>query len=104
MFTVGEFSRLAQVSKRLLHYYDEIDLFSPIHTERFTGYRYYSAEHYVTRNRTHESDFSPPASMQLNCSTMGSMTNRSSSAAGCPGIVQRCSRRSSWPGQHSLLL
>ncbi|MCI0397489.1 MAG: MerR family transcriptional regulator [Chloroflexi bacterium] len=44
MFTVGEFSRLAQVSKRLLRYYDEIGLLKPIHTEPLTGYRYYSAE------------------------------------------------------------
>lgn len=44
MFTVGEFSRLAQVSKRLLRYYDEIGLLKPRHTDRFTGYRYYSAE------------------------------------------------------------
>lgn len=51
MFTVGEFSRLAQVSKRLLRYYDEIGLFSPIHTDRFTGYRYYSAEQMSHLNR-----------------------------------------------------
>lgn len=51
MFTVGEFSRLAQVSKRLLRYYDEIGLLKPIHTDRFTGYRYYSAEQMPLLNR-----------------------------------------------------
>jgi len=44
MFTVGEFSRLARVSKRLLRYYDEIGLLKPASTDKFTGYRYYSAE------------------------------------------------------------
>ncbi|GCE26437.1 MerR family transcriptional regulator [Dictyobacter alpinus] len=51
MFTVGEFSRLAQVSKRLLRYYDEIGLLKPNHTDRFTGYRYYSAEQMSYLNR-----------------------------------------------------
>jgi len=43
MFLAGEFSKLAQVSKRLLHFYDEIGLFKPHHIEPETGYRYYSA-------------------------------------------------------------
>lgn len=30
MYSIGEFSRIAQVSKRLLRYYDEIGLFQPI--------------------------------------------------------------------------
>jgi DNA-binding transcriptional MerR regulator len=51
MFTVGGFSRLAQVSRRLLRYYDEIGLFSPIHIDHFTGYRYYSAEQMPHLNR-----------------------------------------------------
>lgn len=51
MFTVGEFSRIAQVSKRLLRYYDEIGLLAPIHTDQFTGYRYYSAEQMSQLNR-----------------------------------------------------
>lgn len=51
MFTVGEFSRLAQVSKRLLRYYDEIGLLKPIHTDTLTGYRYYSAEQMPHLNR-----------------------------------------------------
>ncbi len=51
MFTVGEFSRLARVSKRLLRYYDEIGLLKPVHTDNFTGYRYYSAEQMPRLNR-----------------------------------------------------
>ncbi|HET9912578.1 MAG TPA: MerR family transcriptional regulator [Anaerolineales bacterium] len=51
MFTVGEFSRLARVSKRLLRYYDEIGLLKPVHTDRLTGYRYYSAEQMPRLNR-----------------------------------------------------
>ncbi|HZR39592.1 MAG TPA: helix-turn-helix domain-containing protein [Ktedonobacteraceae bacterium] len=51
MFTVGEFSQLAQVSKRLLRYYDEIGLLKPMHTDRITGYRYYSAEQMLHLNR-----------------------------------------------------
>jgi DNA-binding transcriptional MerR regulator len=51
MFTVGEFSQLAQVSKRLLRYYDEIGLFKPMHADATTGYRYYSAEQMPLLNR-----------------------------------------------------
>jgi DNA-binding transcriptional MerR regulator len=51
MFTVGDFARLAQVSKRLLRYYDEIGLLKPNHIDRLTGYRYYSAEQLPTLNR-----------------------------------------------------
>jgi DNA-binding transcriptional MerR regulator len=51
MFTVGEFSRLARISKRLLRYYDEIGLLKPVHTDKFTGYRYYSAEQIPRLNR-----------------------------------------------------
>ncbi len=51
MFTVGEFSTLAQVSKRLLRYYDEIGLLKPAHTDPATGYRYYSAEQMAQLNR-----------------------------------------------------
>jgi DNA-binding transcriptional MerR regulator/effector-binding domain-containing protein len=44
MYKVGEFARLAQVSIRLLHYYDEIGLFKPQMTGNGIGYRYYSVE------------------------------------------------------------
>lgn len=42
MFTVGEFSKIAQVAKRLLRYYDQIGLFSPENVDDWTGYRSYS--------------------------------------------------------------
>src|SRR5688572_24510854 len=51
MFTVGEFSQLAQVSKRMLRYYDEIGLLKPIHIDKFSGYRYYSVEQLPDLNR-----------------------------------------------------
>jgi DNA-binding transcriptional MerR regulator len=51
MFTVGEFSQLAQVSKRLLRYYDEIGLLKPAYTDKFTHRRYYRAEQLPRLNR-----------------------------------------------------
>jgi len=51
MFTVGDFARLAQVSKRLLRYYDEIDLFKPCHIDRSSGYRLYRVEQMAELNR-----------------------------------------------------
>jgi DNA-binding transcriptional MerR regulator len=43
MFLIGEFSRLARVSRRMLYYYEEVGLLAPAHTDKETGYRYYSA-------------------------------------------------------------
>lgn len=51
MFRIGEFSKIAQVSGRLLRYYEEIGLFSPIYSEPETGYRYYSAQQLPRLNR-----------------------------------------------------
>ena len=51
MFRIGEFSRIAQVSGRLLRYYDEIGLLSPDFTDPQTGYRYYSAHQLPRLNR-----------------------------------------------------
>lgn len=51
MFRIGEFSRIAQVSGRLLRYYDEIGLLSPNFTDPETGYRYYSAQQLPRLNR-----------------------------------------------------
>jgi len=51
MFRIGEFSLIAQVSGRLLRYYDEIGLLSPEHTDPQTGYRYYSAGQLPRLNR-----------------------------------------------------
>ena len=44
MFKIGDFSRLSFVTVKTLHYYDEIGLLKPVRVDRFTGYRYYSAD------------------------------------------------------------
>jgi DNA-binding transcriptional MerR regulator len=51
MFRIGEFSKIAQVSGRLLRYYDEIGLLSPALTDPQSGYRYYSAQQLPQLNR-----------------------------------------------------
>lgn len=51
MFRIGEFSKIAQVSGRLLRYYDEIGLLSPESIDPETGYRYYSARQLPQLNR-----------------------------------------------------
>src|SRR5258708_17158422 len=51
MFRIGEFSKIAQVSGRLLRYYDEIGLLIPESIDPETGYRYYSARHLPGLNR-----------------------------------------------------
>jgi DNA-binding transcriptional MerR regulator/effector-binding domain-containing protein len=44
MFRIGDFSKIARVSGRLLRYYDTIGLLSPRRIDPATGYRYYAAE------------------------------------------------------------
>lgn len=44
MYTVGEFSRICQVSVKTLHHYDRIGLLTPFKVDPFTGYRYYTQE------------------------------------------------------------
>lgn len=44
MFKVGDFSRLGQVSVRMLRHYDELGLLKPAQIDRFTDYRYYTIE------------------------------------------------------------
>jgi len=51
VFRIGEFSKIARVSGRLLRYYDQIDLFKPNRVEVSTGYRYYSADQLPQLNR-----------------------------------------------------
>jgi DNA-binding transcriptional MerR regulator len=51
MFRIGDFSKIAQVSGRLLRYYDEIGLLGPEFTDPQTGYRYYSARQLPRLNR-----------------------------------------------------
>jgi DNA-binding transcriptional MerR regulator len=51
VFKIGDFSRIARVSCRLLRYYDEIGLLKPGSIERDSGYRYYSAAQLPRLNR-----------------------------------------------------
>ena len=51
MFKIGDFSRLAQVSVRMLRHYDKLGLLTPSYTDRFTGYRYYTIDQLPRLNR-----------------------------------------------------
>ena len=51
MFRIGQFSKIAQTAVSQLRYYDQIGLFQPEHTDRFTGYRYYRAAQLPDLNR-----------------------------------------------------
>lgn len=51
MFKIGEFSKLTQVSIRMLRYYDEAGLLKPAQTDSFTKYRLYTAEQIPLLNR-----------------------------------------------------
>ena len=51
MFRIGEFSQMAQVTIRTLRHYDELGLLKPVHTDRFTDYRYYTIEQLPQLNR-----------------------------------------------------
>ena len=44
MFKIGDFSRLGQVSTRMLRHYDKLGLLVPEHTDKWTGYRYYTIQ------------------------------------------------------------
>ncbi|MGG4396869.1 helix-turn-helix domain-containing protein [Paenibacillus thiaminolyticus] len=44
MFKISEFSKISQVSVKTLRYYDQLNLLKPAHIDKFTGYRYYSAD------------------------------------------------------------
>lgn len=51
MFKIGEFSKIAHVTIRLLRYYDEIGLFVPERVDATSGYRYYTIEQLPRLNR-----------------------------------------------------
>ncbi len=51
MLKIGDFSSLSRVTVKALRYYDEIGLLKPVQVDRFTGYRYYSAEQLPRLNR-----------------------------------------------------
>jgi DNA-binding transcriptional MerR regulator len=44
VFRIGEFSKLTQISIRMLRYYDEAGLLKPAQIDKFTGYRSYSVD------------------------------------------------------------
>ncbi|QLE58411.1 MerR family transcriptional regulator [Nostoc sp. TCL26-01] len=51
MFKIGDFSRLGQVSVRMLRHYDDLGLLKPAHVDQFTDYRYYTIEQLPRLNR-----------------------------------------------------
>ncbi len=51
MFKIGEFSKLTQVSIRMLRYYDEMGLLKPSAIDKFTNYRMYSTEKIPVLNK-----------------------------------------------------
>src|SRR5262245_15393079 len=51
MFRIGEFAQIAQVSCRQLRHYDQLGLLRPSHTDRQSGYRYYSIRELPRLNR-----------------------------------------------------
>ena len=51
MLKIGEFSKLARISVRMLRHYDEIGLLKPAETDPFTDYRYYREDQLPTAGR-----------------------------------------------------
>lgn len=51
MFKIGEFSKLTQVSIRMLRYYDETGLLKPAEIDKFTNYRLYSTDQIPLLNK-----------------------------------------------------
>jgi DNA-binding transcriptional MerR regulator len=51
MLKIGDFSKLTQVSIRMLRHYDELGLLKPAHIDRDSGYRHYTADQLPRLNR-----------------------------------------------------
>ncbi|HIU74272.1 MAG TPA: effector binding domain-containing protein [Candidatus Pelethocola excrementipullorum] len=51
MFKIGEFSKLTQVTIRMLRYYDEMGLLKPAEIDPWTGYRLYSVDQIPILNK-----------------------------------------------------
>ncbi|RED51771.1 MerR family transcriptional regulator [Cohnella lupini] len=51
MFKISEFSKISQVSVKTLRYYDQLNILKPDHTDKYTGYRYYTADQMFQLNR-----------------------------------------------------
>lgn len=51
MFQIGEFSKLGQVSPRMLRHYDQIGLLKPGQVDSWTGYRHYTIDQLAQLHR-----------------------------------------------------
>jgi len=51
MIKIGDFSKLAHVTVKTLHHYDQMGLLKPAHIDRFSGYRFYTLEQLPRLNR-----------------------------------------------------
>ena len=51
MFKISDFSKLGQVSPRMLRHYDQLGLLRPKHVDKWTGYRYYTIDQLGDLNR-----------------------------------------------------
>lgn len=51
MLKIGDFARMGRISVKALRHYDAIGLLRPVHIDRATGYRYYSAAQLPVLNR-----------------------------------------------------
>jgi DNA-binding transcriptional MerR regulator len=51
MFKIGDFSRIGQVSVRMLRHYDKLGLLTPSYTDPSSGYRYYTIDQLARLHR-----------------------------------------------------
>lgn len=51
MLKIGDFSKLSRISILMLRHYDEVGLLTPLTTDDFTIYRYYSEAQLPVANR-----------------------------------------------------
>lgn len=61
MYKIGDFSRLSQISIRMLRFYDESNVLKPVYIDETSGYRYYDADQLlmtVTINFLRQNNFS----------------------------------------------
>lgn len=47
MYKIGDFSKMAQVTTKMLKYYEQCELISPVQTDQSSGYRYYSVDQLI---------------------------------------------------------
>ena len=51
MLSIGDFARLAQVSRRMLRHYDELGILTPARVDTSTGYRFYAVDQLADAHR-----------------------------------------------------